>query len=376
MDTEYIALGVGALIAISSLSIPKFRQKTRTIRQVSPSAKREPPLKTKPEDMVYTQTTEVLSSQSQTNAIQAIRKGLTSARGVFFSRLSTLLASHRTIDADLLEKMEEIMLTSDVGVQTTQMLLSKLRKAVGQRVATDPDTIWAILCEEARHILSIDHPPLSIVAQPTVVLFVGVNGVGKTTSIGKLGAHFIQQGKKVLLVAGDTFRAAASEQLTIWSERIGAQVICGQPQTDPSSLIFKSIAEGKKSKTDLILIDTAGRLPTKVPLMDEMRKIHRTIAKAAEGASHETLLVLDATTGQNAIEQAKAFKDVANVTGIILTKLDGTAKGGILLRICHELHLPVFYIGLGEGVENLQPFHADDFVEALFGREPIRERAA
>jgi fused signal recognition particle receptor len=213
-------------------------------------------------------------------------------------------------------------------------------------------------------------------AKPTVVLMVGVNGVGKTTSIGKLATRYSAQGRKVLLAAGDTFRAAAVQQLEVWGKRVGAEVVKGKEGADPGAVAFEATTKAKEAGADLLLVDTAGRLHTKAPLMDEIKKVRKTIAKAMDGSPHETLLVLDATTGQNALTQAAMFKEAVDLTGIILTKLDGTAKGGIVLGICDELKVPVRYIGLGERAEDLREFHAEDFVEALFGDGEGDARAA
>jgi fused signal recognition particle receptor len=260
------------------------------------------------------------------------------------------------------------MLTSDVGPKTTNTLLSRLRESVDRDQLRDADAVWAALRSESMRILAIGGGPLRISAKPTVVLMVGVNGVGKTTTIGKLATRYMTAGKQVVLAAGDTFRAAAVQQLEVWGKRVGATVVKGKEAADPAAVAFDATTIARDTGGDLLLVDTAGRLHTKVPLMDEIKKVRKTISKAMEGAPHETLLVLDATTGQNALAQAAMFKDALDLTGIVLTKLDGTAKGGIVLGVCDELKVPVRYIGLGERADDLREFDAEDFVEALFGK--------
>jgi fused signal recognition particle receptor len=260
------------------------------------------------------------------------------------------------------------MLASDVGPKTTSVLLGRLRESVERNRLQDADAVWAALRSEATRILAIGGGPLRFSAKPTVVLMVGVNGVGKTTTIGKLATHYITSGKRVVLAAGDTFRAAAVQQLEVWGKRVGAAVVKGKEAADPGAVAFDATTMAREGGADLLLVDTAGRLHTKVPLMDEIKKVRKTISKAMDGAPHETLLVLDATTGQNALAQAAMFKDALELTGIVLTKLDGTAKGGVVLGICDELNVPVRYIGLGERADDLREFDAEDFVEALFGK--------
>jgi fused signal recognition particle receptor len=304
--------------------------------------------------------------------VSNIRKGLAATRGGFIARLSAIFGGKKDIDPAILEQMEEVMLTSDVGVKTTQAILGRLRERLEKNELRDSDAVWAALRSEATRILTLDGAgapagKLRLTAKPTVVLMVGVNGVGKTTSIGKLATRFNADGSKVVLAAGDTFRAAAVQQLEVWGKRVGAEVVKGKEGSDPSAVAFDATTRAKDAGADLLLVDTAGRLHTKAPLMDEIKKLKKTIAKAMDGAPHETLLVLDATTGQNALTQAAMFKEAVDLTGIVLTKLDGTAKGGIVLGICDELKVPVRYIGLGERAEDLREFQPEDFVEALFG---------
>jgi len=295
--------------------------------------------------------------------IAGMRAGLTATRTGFIARLTSLFAGRKEIDPAIFEQIEEVMLTSDVGVKTTQAILERLREGLARNELRDADAVWAALRAEATRLLTVP----------------GVRGgriQGKTTTIGKLATRFTQEGRKVVLAAGDTFRAAAVQQLEVWGKRVGAEVVRGKDGSDPGAVAFDATTRAKESGADLLLIDTAGRLHTKAPLMDEIKKVSKSIAKAFDGAPHETLLVVDATTGHNALTQAAMFKEAIDLTGIILTKLDGTAKGGIVLAICDELKVPVRYIGLGERAEDLREFHVEDFVEALFGRESDEAAAA
>jgi fused signal recognition particle receptor len=308
--------------------------------------------------------------------VAGLRKGLAATRGGFIARLAALFQGKKEIDPAILEQVEEVMLASDVGPKTTEAILSRLREALQRNELRDADAVWAALRAEATRILGIGGGPIRSSSKPTVVLMVGVNGVGKTTTIGKLATRYNAAGKKVLLAAGDTFRAAAVQQLEVWGKRVGAEVVRGKEGADPGAVAFDATVRAKDSGADLLLVDTAGRLHTKAPLMDEIKKVRKTIAKALDGAPHETFLVLDATTGQNALTQAAMFKEALDLTGIVLTKLDGTAKGGIVLGICDELGVPVRYVGLGERAEDLREFDADDFVEALFGKGGEESAAA
>jgi fused signal recognition particle receptor len=300
--------------------------------------------------------------------VPGIRKGLAATRGGFIARLRDIFVGKKEIDPAILQQIEEVMLSSDVGVKTTQSILGRLKDALDRNELRDEAAVWAALRAEAVRVLNLGGGGLRVGAKPSVVLMVGVNGVGKTTTIGKLATRHKGEGQQVVLAAGDTFRAAAVQQLEVWGKRIGVEVIKGKDGGDPAAVAFDATTKSKEKGADLLLIDTAGRLHTKAPLMDEMKKVCKSIAKAFEGAPHETLLVLDATTGQNAMTQAAMFKDAVELTGIILTKMDGTAKGGIILGICDELKLPVRYIGLGERAEDLREFRAEEFVEALFGK--------
>jgi fused signal recognition particle receptor len=285
------------------------------------------------------------------------------------AKLAAVFQQKRELDPATLQQLEEIMLAGDVGPKTTQTILARLGESLGRTELRDPDAIGAALRAEARRILGVaGGGGIRLTGKPTVVLMVGVNGVGKTTTIGKLATRYGADHKKVVLAAGDTFRAAAVQQLEVWGKRVSAEVVKGKEGADPGAVAFDATSRAKEAGADLLFVDTAGRLHTKAPLMDEIKKVRKTIAKALEGAPHETLLVLDATTGQNGLQQATMFRDALDLTGVVLTKLDGTAKGGVVLAICDELRIPVRYIGLGERAEDLREFHADEFVEALFGQ--------
>ena len=274
-----------------------------------------------------------------------------------------VFAGKKKLDQDALEALEELLITSDIGVQTTMALMEKIADA---KVA-DVGEVKHILKEEVLSIVSTPPPTQDTKKNtPHVILVVGVNGVGKTTTVGKIAAYLTASGEKVLIAAADTFRAAAVEQLMIWAQKAGAEFVKHKENADPAAVAFDAVAAAKARGCDIVLIDTAGRLHTKVNLMEELKKIKRTVAKQIQGAPHEILLVLDATTGQNALSQAKLFNEALAVTGLALTKLDGTAKGGIVIAICSELQIPLQYIGIGEKVEDLRPFDAEQFIDALF----------
>ena len=307
-----------------------------------------------------------------------LRKGLAKARAEtgFLGRLASLFAGKKELDPTIADQVEEILLTSDVGVATTQTILARLREGLQKHELANSQAVWDALRAEAMRILGIGGGRIDAGRHPTVVFMVGVNGVGKTTTIGKIATKLKSEGKSVLLAAGDTFRAAAVQQLEVWGKRVGCEVVKGKEGADPGAVIFDAIQKAKQTGVDVVLADTAGRLQTKTPLMDELKKIARTMQKAADGAPHETLLVLDATNGQNATSQAKMFQDAIPLTGIVLTKLDGTAKGGVILGICDELKIPVRYVGLGERADDLREFAAEEFVEALFGASAEETAAA
>jgi fused signal recognition particle receptor len=305
-----------------------------------------------------------------------VRRGLAKTRGGMIARLADLIRGRKEIDPSLLTEIEEVLLTSDVGVKTSSALITRMEERLKNKELEDEDKVWAALRAEARKILG-DGGRIRLRAKPTIVMLVGVNGAGKTTTIGKLANKLKAQGKKVVLGAGDTFRAAAVQQLEVWGEREGAIVVKGKEGADPGSVLFDAVTRAKDEGADVVLCDTAGRLHTKTNLMEELGKVRRTIAKALDGAPHETLLVLDATNGQNALQQAKQFQEAIELTGVVLTKLDGTAKGGVILSIADELKLPVRYIGIGERPSDLREFDPDEFVEALFaGRDALSTEAA
>ncbi len=298
---------------------------------------------------------------------QRLKEGLSKTHQGMVSKIDELISGQKKIDDRLLEELEEILITSDIGVKTTQELLDKVTEKVRRKELEDADHLKKALQEEMFLILRQQEKPLDPSrVSPFVIMVIGVNGTGKTTTISKMAQKFKGQGKSVLLVAGDTFRAAAIEQLEIWGRRVGCEVIKHQSGSDPSAVVFDALKAGKARGSDLIIVDTAGRLHTKVNLMEELKKVKRVMARELPNSPHEILLVLDATTGQNAISQAKMFDQELGVTGIALTKLDGTAKGGILIGISDELKIPIRYIGIGEKAEDLREFSARDFVDALF----------
>ena len=297
-----------------------------------------------------------------------ISEGLKKTRSNISGAVNSVIKSFKKIDDELFEELEEILITCDIGVATSTYICDTLRQRVKDEKISDPDEIRKLLKETVAQMLSGD-TALHLETQPSVVLMIGVNGVGKTTTIGKMALGFKKQGKKVVLGAADTFRAAAIDQLSVWAERSGVDMVKSVEGTDPASVIFDTIASAKARKADVIVCDTAGRLHNKKNLMDELAKMYRVINRELPDSSLETLLVLDATTGQNAVNQAREFKNVANITGIVLTKLDGTARGGVVLAINHELGIPVKFVGVGGGIDALQPFDAEKFAEGLFESE-------
>ena len=301
---------------------------------------------------------------------QRLKDGLTKSRETWVQKIGSIF-QNREWDEQSLDEMEESLLTADVGVKATQKLMDTLRglsPSGGEDLAQDMSSQLQKAMVKLLQDSAAAPRFAALSVRPWVVLLLGVNGVGKTTTIGKLAAQYKAAGKKVLLVAGDTFRAAAVEQLEAWGRRAGVELIKHRAGSDPSAVVYDGIQAAKSRAIDVLLIDTAGRLHTKVHLVEELKKIHRVISREQPGAPHETLLVLDATTGQNGLQQAKVFKEATDIDGIVLTKLDGTAKGGVIISIQEELGVPVRYIGIGEDVDDLQPFEAERFVEALFER--------
>ena len=300
--------------------------------------------------------------------ISALAPGLARTRSAgFIARLGELFSGRKELDPSFVDDIEKVLLTADIGVKTSQKLLEEIRSSLSRRELKDPDAVWAFLRRRSAEMLSLPAPELDFSsAKPFVLLVIGVNGSGKTTTIGKLAAKLTGEGRRVLLAAGDTFRAAAAEQLEIWAGRTGSTIVRGKEGADPSSVIFDGVKRAATESFDVAIADTAGRLHTKTDLMQELQKVRRTVGKAAPGAPHETWLVIDSTSGQNAIAQAQIFTEAMAVSGIVLTKLDGTAKGGVILGIADQLKIPVRYVGVGETVDDLRRFDPEEFVEALF----------
>jgi fused signal recognition particle receptor len=300
---------------------------------------------------------------------QRLQAGLAKTRQSLVSRVDALFLGRKEIDAGLLDELEEILITADLGVSTTMDLLEEIRARVSRRELKDPAALKEALQENLAAIFRASAPaPMEFPASgPLVMMVVGVNGVGKTTTIGKIAARFSRAGKRVLLVAADTFRAAAIDQLKVWGRRVGAEVAAREQGVDPAAVVYEALDHGAGSRYDVIIIDTAGRLHTKVNLMEELKKIKRVIGKKVVNGPHEVMLILDATTGQNSISQAKLFDETVGLTGLTLTKLDGTAKGGIVINITHDLHIPIRFIGIGEKIDDLRDFDPDEFIKALFG---------
>ena len=294
-----------------------------------------------------------------------LKSGLAKTKNAVFSQVDSILKSFVKVDEDLLEELEEALICSDMGMECAEKVIDELRDAVREGRLKEPEEVKAALTDILRGMIG-EGEPLKLDTTPSVILVIGVNGVGKTTSIGKIAYNLRRQGKSVLVAAADTFRAAAIEQLSVWCDRAGAELVHQNEGSDPAAVVFDAAAAAKKRGADVLIVDTAGRLHNKKNLMAELAKIDRVISRELPGASRETLLVLDSTTGQNAVVQAKEFKESADITGLILTKLDGTAKGGAVFAIKDILDIPVKYIGVGEQIEDMQPFDADMFVEALF----------
>lgn len=294
-----------------------------------------------------------------------IKQGLLKTRESMIKQVDSFLNSFTKIDEELFEELEEILITCDIGVQTSEKICEELRKSVKEKGLTDPRDIKSEMKEIITGMLGEDKG-LDLSTKPSVIIVIGVNGAGKTTTIGKLSAQLKSEGKKVVVAAADTFRAAAIDQLEVWTQRSGVELVKHSEGSDPASVVFDGISAAKARNADVLICDTAGRLHNKKNLMNELQKISRIISTQAEGCAVETLLVLDATTGQNAVNQARQFSEVADITGIVLTKLDGTAKGGIIISITEELKIPVKLIGVGEKIDDLQTFSGADFANALF----------
>jgi fused signal recognition particle receptor len=307
------------------------------------------------------------SVEQEPSLLERLKSGVQKTRAGLVTRLEDMLQGAKEIDADLLDELEFSLISADIGVRTTEEILERIRERVDRRLVGDALEIEGLIREHLLEILQSSERPLPRVSEPpAVILVVGVNGSGKTTTIGKLAQRFQAEQRSVLLCAADTFRAAAIEQLEIWGQRTGTEVIRQKQGADPSAVLFDALQSARARKTDYLIVDTAGRLQTKTNLMAELEKMRRTATRVVPGAPHEVLLVLDATTGQNGLEQARKFTETSGVTGIVLTKLDGTAKGGIVIAIAREVNIPIRYVGIGEKVDDLLPFDAERFIASLF----------
>lgn len=318
-------------------------------------------------DTTEYETIEETVEEKKVNLLERLKQGLNKAKQGITDKIDSVIKSYTKVDEELLEELEEILITSDIGVNTTMEIIEILRVKIKEKGIKDPQDVKLELKSIIEEILTDDNSKIDVSKSPTIILMVGVNGVGKTTTIGKLTKRFKNEGKKVLVAAGDTFRAAAIEQLEVWTKRSGVDIIKHQEGADPGAVIFDAIKAAKARNIDILICDTAGRLHNKSNLMNELGKVFKIVDREFPEAKKEVLLVVDATTGQNAVSQAKTFKEVCDITGIVLTKLDGTAKGGVVLAVKNEIDVPVKLIGIGEKVEDLQYFDAKNFSEALFG---------
>ena len=318
-------------------------------------------------DTTEDETIEETEEEKKVNLLERLKQGLNKAKQGITDKIDSVIKSYTKVDEELLEELEEILITSDIGVNTTMEIIEILRVKIKEKGIKDPQDVKLELKSIIEEILTDDNSKIDVSKSPTIILMVGVNGVGKTTTIGKLTKRFKNEGKKVLVAAGDTFRAAAIEQLEVWTKRSGVDIIKHQEGADPGAVIFDAIKAAKARNIDILICDTAGRLHNKSNLMNELGKVFKIVDREFPEAKKEVLLVVDATTGQNAVSQAKTFKEVCDITGIVLTKLDGTAKGGVVLAVKNEIDVPVKLIGIGEKVEDLQDFDAKNFSEALFG---------
>ncbi len=318
------------------------------------------------EEEINSQKEVVEEKKEKKGFFSRLVSGLTKTRNSILSGINDVFRGFSSIDDEFYEELEEILVMADIGIVTVGKILDDLKKKVKEQKIKEPEKCRQLLIDSIREQMEVNGSAYEFEDKKSVVLFIGVNGVGKTTSVGKLAGQLKARNKRVLMAAADTFRAAAIEQLTEWSNRAGVEIIAQKEGSDPAAVVFDALTAAKARNTDVLLCDTAGRLHNKKNLMEELRKIDRIITREYPDAYRETLVVLDGTTGQNALVQAKEFSEVANITGIILTKMDGTAKGGIAIAIQSELGIPVKYIGIGEGIDDLQKFHADDFVNALF----------
>jgi fused signal recognition particle receptor len=358
---------VGAAFLIALLVVWRLSKKRRA--PVLPPEEAKPQLELVPPGKEEKREGKPAEKKPEVEKPTALREGLSKTRGGFIARLGGLLGK-KQIDKALVDQIEEILFTADIGAKTATKLLEAVRASLSRNELSDAAAVFRVIKKESEEILSGAQQAAGAIdlakGKPFVLLVIGVNGVGKTTTIGKLASKWTQAGKKVLLAAGDTFRAAATEQLEIWGQRTGCPVVKGKEGGDPSSVIFDAVKRAQNEAFDIVIADTAGRLHTKTNLMEELQKVRRVLQKAQADAPHDVFLVLDSTNGQNAIQQAAIFKQAMDITGIVLTKLDGTAKGGVILGICDELKVPVRFIGIGEKVADLREFDAHEFVDALY----------
>lgn len=357
---EYVEQDLEEVIEEKLEEIKKEETKKEEIKEVEEKKEMAEEVKKEQEEV---------EEESKVSLFSRLKDGLSKTKKGITDRVDQLLKSYVKIDEELFEDLEEILITSDVGVNTTMDIVEQLKDRVKSKKITEAIHVRDELKEILSNMLGDEQSALNIEPSPAIILVVGVNGVGKTTTIGKMASRFKKEGKNVLLAAGDTFRAAAIDQLEVWSDRVGVDMIKHSEGSDPGAVIFDAIAAAKSRKADILICDTAGRLHNKKNLMNELGKVFKIVDREYPQASKEILLVVDATTGQNAISQAKVFKEAANITGIVLTKLDGTAKGGVVLAVKSELDVPVKLIGVGEQMEDLQDFNSKDFVKALFGDE-------
>jgi fused signal recognition particle receptor len=307
------------------------------------------------------------SVEQEPTLLERLKSGVEKTRAGLVTRLEDALAGRKEIDADLMDELEYTLVSADIGIKTTTEILERIRQQVDRKMVGDASELRGLISQHLLEVLQATERPLPHVAQPpAVVMVVGVNGAGKTTSIGKLASRYKGEGRSVLLCAADTFRAAAIEQLEIWGERTSTEVIRQKPGADPSAVLFDALHAARARNVDYVIVDTAGRLQTKTNLMAELEKMRRTASRVIPGAPHEVLLVLDATTGQNGLEQARRFTETSGVTGIVLAKLDGTAKGGVVIAIARELNLPIRYVGIGEKIDDLVAFDPEKFIASLF----------
>jgi fused signal recognition particle receptor len=393
VQTELIQLGIAIVVIVIVLWVLRRASKKSRAQapvdtrarlgleeKAEPAPKRRPVKQAKKPEVAKAPEPEVEEEEEAPAEVDAetaaaYQAGLAKTRGGFVAKLGKLFGKKK-IDATTLDQLEEVLFTADIGPRAAERIFQSVKSGLSKTDLEDSDKIWEQIKQTSRDILEVNAKPLDLGAHtPFVLLVLGVNGVGKTTTIGKLSALWKADGKRVLLAAGDTFRAAATEQLEEWSKRAGVDIVKGKAGGDPSSVVFDAIKKGVDEKYDIVICDTAGRLHSNAGLMDELKKLRRVSDKACPGAPHETWMVLDATTGQNAISQAKTFKADMEITGIVLTKLDGTSKGGVVLGICDELKVPVRFVGLGEKITDLRPFDHKQFVEKLYDRADTSEAA-